>query len=55
MQDPRKVEPPRHKEPNWKVKLLLDHLKKFKEGICFGEKIALDEMTISFKGNHQDK
>ena len=56
VQDPRINEPARKKQPNWKVKPLLDHLrKKFREGICLGENISLDEMTISFKGKHQDK
>lgn len=53
VQDPRKSEPSWKQEPNCKVKPLLEHIRqKFKEGICLGKNISLDEMTISFKGKH---
>ena len=56
VQDPRKADPGRDKESNWKVKPFLDHLNEiFQEGILLAENISLDEMTISFKGNHVDK
>ena len=56
MQDLRIIDPDRKKEPNFKVAPFLEHLNTiFKDAYCLRKNISIDEMTISFKGNHKDK
>ena len=56
IQDPRLQVPTRKTHPNWKVGPLLKHaLSVCKEAMVPGRHVAIDEQTIGFQGNHEDK
>ena len=56
LQDPRIFPPERKKQPNWKVRPLLQWMNVIMPiAWLLGYAFSIDEMTMGFKGNHQDK
>ena len=56
VQDPRIATPSRKTHPNWKIESILKYaLMVSKEAVIPGQDSAIDEQTIGFQGNHEDK
>ena len=56
VQDPRIAIPSKKTHPNWKIEPLLKQaLRVSKEAVIPGQDASIDEQTMGFQGNHEDK
>ena len=56
LQNPALPVPSRDVDPNWKIRPILDWMNYIgPRALSLGECASVDEMTIGFQGNHQDK
>lgn len=54
--NPMDTPPDRSKAPNHKIQPLLNHIIQIsKEAVYLGRSISIDEQTVGFTGNHEDK